>query len=341
MKLPTAFVSELVVAVTVGSPEVSVVIGVYNGASGIAMSLDSVLRQEGTDLECIVVDDGSDDGTADILSAYAQRNERLRVVRQRHAGLTRALIHGCALARGKYVARQDVGDVSFPGRLAMQARILEQHEEVVLVGCGYRLAGPGGELLREFAGDDDTLVTSVLRDARKDTLRGPHHGTVMFRRGTYQDVGGYRSSFYFAQDLDLWTRLVEKGSFVCVAEILCQVEFSYESISAQNLPHQTVLKALISEATALRRRGKPETPALSKAAKIGPANYSRRRILGRRAASAYFVGSCLADRGDRKAIRYFKETLVCRPWHVKAWMKLARMAMGIGLQRPAVSDGRG
>ena len=101
-----------------GDPLISVVMSVFNDARHIAATLDSVLSQEDADLEFIVIDDGSTDETGQILDGYAVRDPRLRVVHQENSGLTCSLIRGCALARGKYIARQDGGgDVSLPGRL--------------------------------------------------------------------------------------------------------------------------------------------------------------------------------------------------------------------------------
>src|SRR5262249_52832345 len=104
-------------------PEVSVVMSVYNGASHLAATLDSVLSQEGVELEFIVVNDGSTDKAGEILDDYARRDGRVRVIHQQHTGLTYALIRGCAAATGEFIARQDAGDVSLAGRLALQSGV--------------------------------------------------------------------------------------------------------------------------------------------------------------------------------------------------------------------------
>ena len=92
-----------------GDPLISVVMSVFNDAQHVATALDSVLSQEAVDLEFIVIDDGSTDGTGQILDGYAARDPRLRVIHQENSGLTRSLIRGCNQARGKYIARQDGG----------------------------------------------------------------------------------------------------------------------------------------------------------------------------------------------------------------------------------------
>src|SRR5436309_15870209 len=88
-------------------PEVSVVMSVYNGASQLAATLDSILSQEGVELEFIVVNDGSRDKSGQILNEYAQRDSRLRIIHKENTGLTRALIRVCDAARGEVMAGQD------------------------------------------------------------------------------------------------------------------------------------------------------------------------------------------------------------------------------------------
>ena len=126
---------------------VSVVISVYNGADLLRESVDSVLSQEGIHFELIVVNDGSTDSTAAILADYASNDPRVRVLTQANRGLTRALIAGCASARGTYIARLDCGDVCLPGRLAMQAAVLDAHPGCAFVSCWTEFCGPNGEYL--------------------------------------------------------------------------------------------------------------------------------------------------------------------------------------------------
>src|SRR5207244_4026561 len=103
---------------------------VHNGATDLAATLDSILSQTFTDFELVAIDDGSTDATLPILDAYAQRDPRVRVITQQNSGLTRALIAGCATARGRYVARHDAGDLSHPRRLEVQQAMFAADPEV-------------------------------------------------------------------------------------------------------------------------------------------------------------------------------------------------------------------
>ncbi|MDD1444208.1 glycosyltransferase, partial [Dolichospermum sp. ST_sed3] len=230
-----------------GNPEVSVVMGVYNGADTLRTSIDSILSQNGVDLELIIVNDGSADRSGQILDEYQQKDSRIKTFYQDNQGLTKALIKGCGVAKGKYIARQDAGDVSNTFRFRKQVDLFEAHPNAVLASCGTRFIGPEGEHLYDVMQDPSTATKQFLTlDPKK--IKGPsHHGCTMFRRSIYEKVGGYRSCFYFAQDLDLWIRLVEHGEHVIVPETLYQALISVESISGLYRKKQIEITKLILE----------------------------------------------------------------------------------------------
>lgn len=311
------------------TPEVSVVMSVYNGAATLAATMDSVLAQEGVAFEFIVVNDGSTDGSSAILDDYARRESRVRVIHQDNTGLTRALIRGCVEARGKYIARQDAGgDVSLQGRLARQLAFLESNPAVVLTSCGTRFVGPEGEFLYEVIQHDDEFQQG-LEQLRIDRIRGPsHHGSTIFRQTAYQAVGGYRPEFRVAQDLDLWMRLAEVGRCIAMPEVLYEATWQLGSVSHLRRQQQVLVTKAILECRA-RRRGESERPILdsltASLAKAGgkwkiPRGLSDARF-------HYFLGSILARREPDRARRYLRQAVESWPWHVKAWIKLAGLAL--------------
>src|SRR6476646_3858644 len=104
-------------------PDISIVMSIYNGADRLHETMESVLSQEGVSLEFIIIDDGSTDGSGVILGNYARHDARVRMLYQENHGLTRALIRGCEVAKGKYIARQDAGDISLANRLRLQKAV--------------------------------------------------------------------------------------------------------------------------------------------------------------------------------------------------------------------------
>jgi glycosyltransferase involved in cell wall biosynthesis len=306
------------------TPDISVVMSVYNGALHLRETVDSILSQEGVRLELIVVNDGSTNVSPTILEEYANRDSRVKILHQENQGLTRALIRGCAAARGKYIARQDAGDISLPGRLIKQVNYLTEAPNAAFVSCGTRFVGPAGEYLyevkREPSEADDRLMTLNL-----DRIQGPSsHPSTVFSRDLYELVGGYRPAFYFAQDLDLWIRLGEVGSHIVMREVLYQASFTLGSISGLYRKEQIETARIILECARLRREGKSEEPGLEKARRIGRPAKRRHNRLGR-ARALYFIGVCLKKRKDPLAQDYFKQALLAFPFHVKS---AARLLLG-------------
>lgn len=299
---------------------VSVVMSVYNGAVHVNDAVQSVLAQEGVDFELIIVDDGSTDASAAMLDEFASSDARVCVIHQDNGGLTRALIRGCAAARGEFIARQDSGDISLPGRLSRELHIMESRPEVSLVSCGTRFLGPKGELLYEVSIANNEATDNLLA-LDLERIRGPaHHGGTLFRRDLYERVGGYREQFYFAQDLDLWTRLVEHGAHIPVPDILYEARFAFDSISSLQRGRQIACAKIILECARLRRAGLSEADAIAQAGTIVPKR--RKTASSDRAAALYFVGVCLRKRADPRARQYFRAALRTCPLHLKSAVRL-------------------
>jgi len=310
--------------VPVSSPEVSVVMAIYNGAVYLRESIDSILAQEGVDFEFIIVNDGSTDSTGDILAEYVQNDSRIRVINQENAGLTRALIRGCAEARGKYIARQDCGDVSLPGRLDAQLQAFLRVPRASLVSCGVRTVTDEGHLLVENIPSSEGATEGLLATDLVN-VRGPaHHGSTMFPRLQYNEVGGYRKEFYFAQDLDLWSRLAEHGRHIIVEGIYYKALFAEHSISSQFRKQQVATANLIFACALARRNNKSEEIFLAQAGLIRPFHKGliAQRLMHSNA--CYFLGCCLRNNGNPAAIDYLWKALKFWPLHLKALAALVR-----------------
>jgi glycosyltransferase involved in cell wall biosynthesis len=297
-------------------PDVSVVMSVYNSAATLRVTLSSVLAQEGCDFEFIVIDDGSTDHTASILEQCAAGDPRLRVVHHQNAGLTRALMRGCALAVGEFIARQDAGDVSLPGRLAAQMAFLRARPQVVMTACAVQFLGPMNEPLYELRRPMLELDTG-LRGSTISSLSGPpHHGAAMFRRDAYARVGGYRAPFVVAQDIDLWLRLVEHGQCLGTDQVLYQARLDAGSISSRCRDEQFRLAGLALECRQARaNRGSDESTLARANARPAP-----KRVVTRteRARFHYFLASCMRQRNPLAARAYYGAALRDNPLHLKA-----------------------
>lgn len=295
-------------------PLVSVVMGVRNGADSLPACLASLTEGQDLDLEILVVNDGSTDQTAAVLDDWALRDPRLRVLHREGRGLTRSLIEGCAEARGMYIARQDAGDRSLPGRFAREVELLEADAKATFCSTHVRLLAEEGATVSLLQLPEEALV---------DGLTGPAiHGCVMMRRQAYERAGGYRSAFYYAQDLDLWSRMVEAGTHRVVPEVLYEATIAPGSISGSRRQEQEAFHALIVGASQARRTGASEEPWLERAELLSQRCRQARRDPRREAKGAYFIAACLKAEHPELARRYLQQAVALDPWHLRARLRL-------------------
>jgi glycosyltransferase involved in cell wall biosynthesis len=315
------------------APEISVVMAVHNGADDLSVTLDSVLQQEDADFELVAVDDGSTDSSQELLHQYAAQDARLRVLAQPHGGLTKALVRGCEAAQGRFVARQDVGDNSLPGRLCAQRELLAQDDSLALVSCWTAYVGPCLEPLFESKGrSPGSGPLWILDDGEQWGVKdGPtHHGSVMFRRAVYEAVGGYRKEFYYGQDWDLWYRLAAVGRFQMVPEVLYSAMVKPGAISSVNRSSQNKIGALSRAAMRERRAGRNDADFLKRISNIRPAagTSSPKRKHAKKSSGYYFIGECLRKNNDSRARIYLRGAIEADWTNWRAWARLIQLTMG-------------
>lgn len=202
-------------------PRVSVLLPVRDAASTLPACLDSLLGQTLRDHEVIAVDDGSTDGSGEVLAARAGEDPRLVLLRTPQRGLVAALNAALAAARAPLVARMDADDVARPGRLALQAERLERDPGVDVLGCRVELVGASrSEGMRAYVGWLNGLLDheAIVRDLLVESPLV--HPSVAMRTQTLRGLGGWRA-FDGPEDYDLWLRAREAGlRFAKLPEIL-------------------------------------------------------------------------------------------------------------------------
>jgi len=322
-------------------PRVSVVMSVHNDAARVEVAVRSILTQTFQDLELIVIDDGSSDGSADVLDQLAAGDARLHVVRQQNTGLTRALIRGCALARGEYIARQDSDDWSHPQRIAEQVALLDADPGMGFASCAVQYLGPGDEFLCEVGRPTDSIVASQgLRDRREGP---PAHGSVMFRAALYGQVGGYRAPFHYAQDSDLWLRMAEVARIGYLAEVRYRALKEVQGTSGRARAVQKRFGELGHLCRKARQEGQDEAPWLEEAttlaqrvrAGLAQTRAERRRAL---ADAHYLIGAMLVANRDARARGYLWQAIRLCPWRLKPWIRYGQSLI-TGGSVPALGEG--
>lgn len=195
-------------------PLVSVIMAARNVAPFITASVKSILSQSLTNLECIVIDDGSTDQTREILERHAARERRLRMVSREESGLPASLNAAWALARGRYLARMDADDISLPRRLEKQVGFLEAHPNIGICGTWSRTFGAfPWRLVRPFT-DDSRIRCEML-------FNNPlAHPTVMMRREILDRLGGYDKTVIYGEDYALWAKSLPVTKFANIPETL-------------------------------------------------------------------------------------------------------------------------
>jgi glycosyltransferase involved in cell wall biosynthesis len=208
------------------APRVSVVLAVRDGAPWVGEAVRSVLGQTLTDLELVVIDDGSTDDTPQTLASFL--DSRLRVVRRPPRGLTPSLSEGVSLARAPLIARLDADDSAMPERLARQVAFLDAHPEIGLLGTGATEVDARGQEVRRVvppAADPDIRRALIRRNVFV-------HSSIVMRRQALASAGSYDATFPVAQDYDLWLRLARVTRLANLPEPLVRLRLLPGRVSA-------------------------------------------------------------------------------------------------------------
>ena len=238
-----------------GDPLVDVLIPVYNAVRTIRSAVESIQRQTVRDIRIIVVDDGSDDGSAAVLAGLACDDPRIEVLTIPNGGIVDALNQGLSHCHAKYLARHDGDDIAYPNRLATQIAYLEANPDCVAVGAAARHI--------DEAGRDLNHVAHLPSPSGANPFWAPTvepyiiHPFLMARLANIQAVGGYRYAFH-AEDTDLYWRLMEAGRLHNLPDVLGEYRMHVGSISSRSIRNGRVaaLNSQLAGVSAIRRRGK-------------------------------------------------------------------------------------
>lgn len=204
------------------APAITVLLPFYNAESTLPAALSSVLAQDFDDFELLAVDDGSQDGSVEIVRSFAARDARVRLLQPGRLGLVGALNHGLTQARAPLIARMDADDAMHPGRLRRQHDFMHAHPALGLCGCRVRVV-PEERMeagFREYIRWQNACVTPE-QIADEIYWESPiAHPSFMFRRDVVIRAGGYRQGD-FPEDYELLLRLHRAGvAMAKVPEVL-------------------------------------------------------------------------------------------------------------------------
>jgi glycosyltransferase involved in cell wall biosynthesis len=222
-------------------PLVSVIMPVQNGMPYLAEAIRSILGQTVGDLELIIVDDGSTDGSREFVESL--KDKRIRFSSIVHGGVPCALNHGLRMAMSEFIARMDADDISKEVRLAKQLAFLLEHSEVGVVSSDVRLIDSKGDSI----GNTTTLhrYNGRVRQALKSFVNPIVHPSVMMRRAVIDEVGDYDVRFATAEDYELWLRCSDRFEFHIIEEPLIALRKHGRNLSNRRSQQVDGLSALV------------------------------------------------------------------------------------------------
>jgi glycosyltransferase involved in cell wall biosynthesis len=201
----------------------TVLMGVYNNASGLERSISGILQQTYGDFEFLIVNDASTDCSAEILERYAQNDQRIKIINNAsNLGLGAALSVGVDEARGALIARMDADDFSVQNRLEKQIRYFRENPDTDILGSFALDVTATGEPIgiRRVPIDHQDIVRLIWSCPFI-------HPTVMFKTQSIKRAGNYSKSTRRRQDYELWFRCVYAGLRLAnLPEPLVQYHFS-------------------------------------------------------------------------------------------------------------------
>lgn len=224
-------------------PTVSVLLPVYNCEAFITEAIDSILGQTFKDFEFVIINDGSTDSSEEIILSYS--DDRIRYEKNAvNLGIITTLNRGLQLCRGKYIARMDADDISYPTRLQKQVDFLDSHPQIGVLGAAVQcFSSDGLGKLMRYETNPNKLFCSFLF-AESSMLA---HPAVMIRRDLFlaNDIQ-YSDSYLHAEDYSLWNELKYVSQLSNLDEPLLLYRLHANSISGSFCQAQTEARAKIA-----------------------------------------------------------------------------------------------
>jgi len=209
------------------SPLVTVLMPVYNGEDFLKQAIESILAQTFIDFEFLIINDGSTDGTARVISKFS--DSRIKAINNdENLRLIRTLNKGLDLSKGKYIVRMDADDLSHPDRIRNQVEFMESNPEVGVSGTWNSIIGNRDSKM-EYPVDDFNIRYMALYQCPFT------HPTVILRTSMLRSARLYFDPKYLhAEDYEFWLRCADHCKFANIGERLLQYRSHDSSVSSAN-----------------------------------------------------------------------------------------------------------
>ena len=296
-------------------PLVTVVIPIFNGAPFVGMAVGSVRAQTMNDVEIVVVDDGSTDGTQAVLQEL-ERTHGIRWYQQDHGGPARSRNRGIESARGEFIALLDCDDVWLPDKLEAQLSVMRGDPRVGLVHTDFDVVDEYGAVLEHVSArqSPEPLVQAFV---------GGHTAlpsTLLIRADVLQKVGALRPELYGSEDSDLTVRLYTVTKFACIDRVLVrklQRGHGYRDMAFDEVVHrEKVLSSREKFLSSLEERSSLTD--------------SQRAALDREWANYFLLRGRAAEKQRKSAVarQYYRQAIQKAPFRLRGYTRWLRTFAG-------------
>ena len=290
---------------------VSVVIPVFNGAPFVAKAVASVRAQGHGAVEILVVDDGSTDGTQEVLKRL-EHSDGIRWFQRSHGGPARSRNYGIAAAQGQFIALLDCDDIWLPGKLAAQLAVMRARPDVGLVHTDFEVRFEDGTL-------EERVSARSSREPMVQAFAGGHvalPSTLLIRKSVLDQIGSLDPELYGSEDSDLTIRLFRVTRFECIDEVLVrklQRGHGYRDMAFDEQTHRE--RVLASRDRFLMRLES-----------FAPLTAVQRAALDREWANYFLLKGAAAERAGRRsdARRHYWEAICKAPTRVRCYTRWLR-----------------
>lgn len=294
------------------NPVVSVVIPVFNGAPFVAKAVESVLAQGVPNVEIIVVDDGSTDGTQTVLAGLAE-TAGIRWFQQDHGGPARSRNRGIGEAKGEFIALLDCDDLWLPDKLEAQLAVMRSRPTVGVVHTDYEVVDEQGRI-------EDRVQARHSREPLVRAFAGGHTAlpsTLLIRRAVLDRVGALDAELYGSEDSDLTIRLHAATEFACIDRVLVrklQRGHGYRDMAFDEMTHR--LKVLASRRRFLERL--EQRPSLTS---------DQRAAVNREWANYFLLRGWVAEQCGQsaEARRHYLQAIRKAPFRLRGYTRFLRV----------------
>lgn len=210
------------------SIEISVLMPVFNGEKFLVEAIESILNQTFTDFEFIIVNDGSTDGTVNIIKSYT--DQRIKLITRENGGVSEALNTGLKLAKGKYIVRMDADDISHLDRIEKQYDFIKNNPECIIVGTDVNYITEENDFVFRY------FSPAYLHDDISKIVSNECpfiHSSVLYNREQILKVGGYEEAAYAFEDHFLWVNVINNklGLTHVLKDVLVDVRLNPSSVT--------------------------------------------------------------------------------------------------------------